>query len=212
MGPATFARTIGTGSGQVDLVNGGFSASGGTMTVQLNGGTGSLTWGSSGFFSGGGALTLGSASSDSLVNFQNDIDLGNAERTVQVVGNPFAPVRRAARPRSRTAALRSWRGPAVLELTGTNTYSGTTHVQNDSRANPVRSEPSPLCSRMVLEHGRGDLLAIAGTGTAKRLREQRLRGVRRAMIVQLNGGRARSHGAVEFPFAGERCHWIVIGE
>lgn len=150
-GSGTFSRTIGAGAGQIRLVSGGFSASGGTLTVQLNGGTGTLTWNTTNFLTQG-PLMLGSQFSDALVDFQNGLALGNTQREVWVDGNPDSPNARAriSGPISGTAGGGLWvrgNGAAVLELTGTNTYPGQTRVEAGAlRANHGQGLPatSPL--------------------------------------------------------------------
>jgi len=87
-GAQTFSRNLGTGAGQLDWSAGGFSASGGTLTVQINGGTGALTWGTTGNFVGAGnAMVFGSSYSDAMVDFQNGIAMGGTQRTVTVNDN-----------------------------------------------------------------------------------------------------------------------------
>ena len=79
----TFTRALGTGAGQVRwLGNGGFSAFGGPLALQIGGNTGTLTWNSTPNFLTLGTLFLSSASADSLVDFQNGLNLNAGSRTV----------------------------------------------------------------------------------------------------------------------------------
>ena len=110
---------------------GGFAAHSGDLTVTLNGGA-QLTWGAGGFVGTGGtqALLFGSASSFGAVNFTNPIDLNGGTRTVTVTpntntGSDHATLSGAL---SGTGSLVKT-GNAVLRLTGANTYTGTTDVQ-----------------------------------------------------------------------------------
>lgn len=145
MGATTFSRSVGTGSGQVELVSGGFSARDGPMTIQLNGGTGTQVWGSGNFFAGGGTLALGSTVSNALVDFQNGIDLGGAQRTVSVGASSLSADARArlSGPISNGSLNLIGTGPAVLELTGNNTYTGETRAQDLTlRANSGQGLPT----------------------------------------------------------------------
>ena len=75
----TFTRGLGTGAGEVRWMNaGGFSAFGGPLAVRIGGNTNTLTWNSTANFLTTGILTLSAASADSLVDFQNGLDLNGA--------------------------------------------------------------------------------------------------------------------------------------
>lgn len=138
----TFGRTVSTASGAVNwgsnvanAVGGGFAARGGVLDVRLNNGTGSLTWNGSSFVQNGQALIFGSATANDLVDFQNGINLGSSgvnTRTITVIDNPDFTTDRAriSGNITNTAAGQSLLkdGAGVLELTGVNTYSGTTLV------------------------------------------------------------------------------------
>ena len=89
----TFTRTVGTAAGNVNwsTSSGGFAAIGAPLVLNLNGGTASLTWNGSSFVSNGQSLIFGSTSADSLVDFQNAINLGSSgtnTRTITVIDNP----------------------------------------------------------------------------------------------------------------------------
>jgi fibronectin-binding autotransporter adhesin len=133
----TFSRDVTTSAGGVNwgTGSGGFAARGGTLNVQLNGGTGSLTWNGSSFVSTGQSLIFGSTSADSLVDFQNAINLGSSGahiRTITVIDNAASTsdVARISGAITNTLAGQSLRkdGDGVLELTANSTYSGTTIV------------------------------------------------------------------------------------
>lgn len=145
----TFTRNLGTSGGNVNWgvqhagPGGGFSANGGTLAIQLNNGTSSLTWGTTNFVSNGQALILGSTSADAMVDWQNGIVLNSAlnvshTREIRVVDNPASSTDIA-----RISGLISGAdvtgltggndvivksGDGVLELTGANTYRGATVV------------------------------------------------------------------------------------
>jgi len=132
----TFSRTLGNA---VNLVrwraatsNGGFAANGGVLNVQLNGGTGSLTWASTTSFVGnGGTLVLNSTTANNRVDFQNGLNLNLATRTINVLDNvnSTADVARISGLISGTgASILNKTGAGVLELTGNNTYAGGTTI------------------------------------------------------------------------------------
>ena len=128
-----FTRGLGTGASQVQFgtAGGGFSASGGSQSVNLGGNSATLTWGNTAFFlPNGAALMLGSPSNDSLVDFQNPINLGSTTRTVQVMTSGYATVDArlsGTLSGSGTGGL-TMTGDGVLELTASNSYGGTTTV------------------------------------------------------------------------------------
>ena len=77
---------MGGGLGQVQFTanGGGFSAIGANRIVNLGGSSEPLTWGSSGFLPSGGALTLGTTSADSMIDFQNPLVLSGGTQTILV--------------------------------------------------------------------------------------------------------------------------------
>lgn len=89
-----FTKSLGVGPGQVQwTASGGFGAIGGPRTVNLGGAGATLTWGAGGFVPTGAALRFGGRLSNSTVNWQNGIDLGATNRTINVnegVGGGFA--------------------------------------------------------------------------------------------------------------------------
>lgn len=145
-----------TNSGGYLATGGGFAARGGDLTVAI-GGTGSptnLVWGSgardntagSQFISEGGVLMFGSTTADHMVDFKNNIDLGleigsgstnpesggNYSRVVDVADNvnstgDFARISGVISSSHPYHGLVK-DGEGLLELTGTNTYVGSTTV------------------------------------------------------------------------------------
>lgn len=133
----TFSRTVTTTTGGVNwnTFSGGFAARGGTLNIQLNGGTSSVTWNGTSFVQTGQSLIFGSASADSLVDFQNSLNLGSSgvnTRTITVIDNvnSTTDVARISGAITNTTPGQSLAkaGNGVLELTANNTYSGTTFV------------------------------------------------------------------------------------
>ena len=124
----TFTRSLGTGPGQVQLVGAsasgaGFSAFGGPLVVRIGGNSNTLTWGSPGFVSG--TLALNGLLADSLVDFQNGIDLAGGTRTIFVSGTSASSpdVAQISGPISNGNLTKSNTG--MLILTGANTYANT---------------------------------------------------------------------------------------
>ncbi|MCX5671071.1 MAG: autotransporter-associated beta strand repeat-containing protein, partial [Planctomycetota bacterium] len=132
IGATTFTRGLGTsGSDTVQwTASGGFSASGGKMTVAI-GGTASptsLTWGSGNFVPSGSGLVLGSLTADSETEFINGIDLAGMARTVYVNDNPFSTGDFATLSGTLSTGSLNKDGPGLLVLKGSHMYTGATTV------------------------------------------------------------------------------------
>ena len=90
-----FTRALGTGAGGV-AVDGlrWLRAIGAPRTVDIGGAGATSTWGAGGFVPTGAALRFGGVFANSTVNWQNGIDLGATDRTINInegqelVGNP----------------------------------------------------------------------------------------------------------------------------
>ncbi len=161
---ANFTRNLGTSAGQVQFVgNSGFSAFGGTRNVTLQGGA-NLSWATDEFVAE--TFLLGSAYSDSTLNFTNNINLGATSRVVDVAAGTNANVDgRLSGVISSTGGGLVKRGEGKLELTNANTYSGETWVQggelvvNNTSGSATGSAQVRLSSSTILSgHG-----TIAGT-------------------------------------------------
>ena len=68
--------------------NGGFSANGGKLTVNIDGDSRQVYWNGNGHNGIGGTMILSSSSAQNEVEFQNPIDLYGGARVVQVDKNP----------------------------------------------------------------------------------------------------------------------------
>ena len=126
----TLSAAIGTAAGDVQWTgNGGFSAQGGPLAIRLNGGTGTIAWGSANFVPSGSDLVLGSATSDNAVDFQNGINLSGGNRTIVAMENPLATSALAmiSGAISGSGGLTA-AGSGTLALSGSDTYSGATLV------------------------------------------------------------------------------------
>jgi autotransporter-associated beta strand protein len=130
LGAGNFARDLGTGTNQVQFIfsggngNAGFSAHGENRTVVLNGGA-PLTWALNNFVIGN--LIFSDDSADSMVDFQNDIDLNGAARTVPTRQGSADIDGRLSGIISGTGSLIK-SSPGTLELTNANTYDGGTTI------------------------------------------------------------------------------------
>jgi fibronectin-binding autotransporter adhesin len=127
---SSITRSIGTGV-QWTANGGGFSAGTATMIVNIGGGT-ALTWGTSVGSQIVGTLKLGSQTATSITMFRNAIDLGGADRTIQVDDNPkslsdMAMMSGNITNASAIAGLHKT-GAGKLSLSGVNSYNGTTTV------------------------------------------------------------------------------------
>jgi fibronectin-binding autotransporter adhesin len=113
--------------------SGGFSAHGGPLTVDVNGGgADNLVWASTANFLGNGnTLILGSAYANDVVTFQDNIGLNGASRTIRVDDNTavttdYAELTGILSGNASSALVKS--GLGRLVLAGNNTYQGSTTV------------------------------------------------------------------------------------
>lgn len=132
----TFTRTLSSTAGSNRFYwnanGGGFSAGGGTMTVQINNGTGTLTWGTTQGSQIVGPLKLSSTTAAALTNFRNGINLNAGARTVRVDDNlnstaDYAQISGVISGTGTSSSLTK-SGDGKLYLSATNTYGGTTTV------------------------------------------------------------------------------------
>ena len=176
IGDATFTRGLGTGAGQVQFGFGGFSAYNGALTVKIGGNTNALTWGTGGFVPAGGRLLFGSNTSNGRVDFQNAIDLNGGNRAVQVTSNKFltgssATLSGVLSNGGLVVQGGAGSGGGLLELTGTNTYSGRTEVQSGAVLRAADGVGLPTASNLYLNGGvfesSGTMSRTLGTGTGQ---------------------------------------------
>ena len=90
--------------------------------MQLNGGTAQVTW--AGTVGSGNSLVLGSATADSLVDFQNALDLGGGTRTVYVQKNVNSTTDAAQISGVLSNGSLVKTGPGTLALAGNNIFTG----------------------------------------------------------------------------------------
>ncbi len=130
-GSGSFDRALGSGVNQVQWQSGGggFAAFGGPFSVSLTGAPDPLVWGGTAFFVPDGApLIFGSTSADNVVTFTPSIQLNGAARTVSVIDNPFSENDKAVLAGNLTNGSLTKIGNGILELSGSNSFSGTLTV------------------------------------------------------------------------------------
>lgn len=134
-GSGSFTRSLGTGNGEVRWLSGGggFSASGGDLTVTLGGAPDPLIWGATtNFVPDGAPLIFGSTTATHIVTFTHNIDLNDTitavDRVISVIKNTGAENDRAILSgllsNSTSAAGITKTGNGILTLTGANTFTG----------------------------------------------------------------------------------------
>ena len=140
----TFMRTLGTAAGDVQWTgSGGFSAQGGEFDIRLNNSANAVTWGSGSFVPTGQQLILNAYSSDSLLNFENAINLAGALQTVDAVNNPNLTTDLAELSGILSNGGLIVNGSGVLLLTATNTYTLQTELEGGTlRANDGTTLPT----------------------------------------------------------------------
>jgi hypothetical protein len=157
-------------SALVMIGNGGFSAFGANRVVSLGGATPtSLTWGASNFMAssdgvdGNYVLMLGSSTSNAMLEFVNNINLGTRTRTVDVgdgVNASDVDARLSGVLSNANGALEKI-GAGTLEVTGANTYGmGTTITAGKFLANNTTASATGTGHVTVLSGA-----TLGGTGT-----------------------------------------------
>jgi autotransporter-associated beta strand protein len=125
-----FNRPLGTGSGDIDWTSsGGFAAYSAPRLVNIGSGA-SLTWGAGGFVPDNTSLILGAQDSDSTLVFSNNIDFGRKSRMVEVLSGRSSVLvdARLSGAISGEGGSLVKAGSGVLEITGSNTYTGGTFL------------------------------------------------------------------------------------
>jgi autotransporter-associated beta strand protein len=125
----TFSRALGTTATSVNFAaatDGGFAAYGGNLTVSTNLGTWGTTANS---LTATSSLILGSSIANGVVTLDQNLGLGTATRTIQLVDNDnsTADFSRISGIISGTGGL-NITGAGTLQLSGNNSYTGGTLV------------------------------------------------------------------------------------
>lgn len=150
----TFARQLGTGSDQVRWTgDGGFSAYGANRTVTLTNAAGTangtLTWNAGSFVPTGNALVLSSDYANAMVTVTNAISLGGGNREVRVANGTAAVDATLSGVLSNGGLIKT--GAGTLNLSGTNTYTGTTEIRGGALRGTINSNSNIKLNGGVLE-------------------------------------------------------------
>ncbi len=138
-----FTRYVGAQSNRVQWNgSGGFAASGGDLTVRLSNGQ-TMKWATNSFVPTGSALVLGSLYATNNVNFQNNIDLNGANRTILVTANDADLSKVAANTdqaimngviSNGSLTVNDANHSGILVLTAANTFAGATTINGGGLA------------------------------------------------------------------------------
>ncbi len=162
----SFTRQLGTGSNQVQFGGqAGFAAYGGDRVVNLGvsgtGGSGeTVTWATGNFVPNGSSLALSADNSDGMIDFQNGIDLNNADRGIAVRDGSApidATVSGAVTSLVAGGLIKNLSG--TLALTAANTYVGDTTINAGTLLANNTSGSATGTGNVVLHTG-----TLGGTG------------------------------------------------
>jgi len=126
-------RTVGTGAGQVQWSgSGGFAAFGADRTVHFGTPTTTINWTATNFIGNGNTLILGHATADGTLIWDQQLNLLNGSRTVQVNNGSAAidakMVKFVTGGSTVGANIFNKSGTGTLALTANNFYNGDTNV------------------------------------------------------------------------------------
>ena len=180
-----FARTLGPGSGEIQLIaktnntnraNAGFSAHGGDRTVVLGGGA-TINWGIDSFLSGGSGtpdrkFILAQSSSDGNLIFKNPINLNGADRTVIARDGSAAIDGELSGVISGAGFGLIKEGGGTLALSASNTYDGTTTItQGRLLANNTNATGTgSVAVNAGILGGTGSVAGVATLASSARIR------------------------------------------
>ncbi len=162
---ATFQRPLGTGGGQVEFSgNSGLSALGTAVSATLGATPDTLVWGSTASFNPT-TLILNNGGANNTLTLQNPLDLGGADRTIDVRAST------AVLPGvvSGTGSLAKTGGGALV-LNGQNTFTGNVSVSAGAlRASDGFGLPSSAALSLTgaLLESNGTFTRALGTGAGQ---------------------------------------------
>jgi fibronectin-binding autotransporter adhesin len=152
----TFSRSLGSAPGNFQWTanGGGFSAGSRGLTVKVNNDAATpLAWGTDGTAQIVGTLKFGSTTSANVVTFQNNVDLGGADRTIQVDDNTSSIGDYAVMSGniSGTGGIVK-AGAGLLRIGGANSYTGGTTISGGV-LQPTASSSVPATTFIALDGG-----------------------------------------------------------
>jgi autotransporter-associated beta strand protein len=172
LGSTDFKRSYGTGADQFQFVtpaNSGFAAYDATRVVNIGGASAPVAWAGLSL----GTLTFGAESATGTIDFQNPIDLGNANRTIRALdGSVGIEGRITGSITSTGAANLTKAGAGTLSLAAANSYTGNTIVNGGvlllehAEALPATTNVT-LSGGGILGLGLGDYATTLGTGAGQ---------------------------------------------
>ena len=175
LGNGNFTRALGAGAGQVNMSGAGgsgFAAFGADRTVNLGGSGATVTWGAGNFVASGQTLYLGTPTADSMVDFQNPINLNLASRTITVTNGVGTGIdAKLSGVISGTGAsnfvmsavgFAPWNPGSLLLSNGNNSYAGTTTISAGTLL--LGANATGTAGNTVLGSGATDVLVGNTTG------------------------------------------------
>ncbi|MES2308915.1 MAG: autotransporter-associated beta strand repeat-containing protein [Verrucomicrobiota bacterium] len=166
LGYGDFTANLGTGAGQVDLTGGGgFSAYGGNRIVNIGGAGATQKWGAGNFVGNNKTLVFSGSQSDSMVDFQNDIDVNGGNRAIYVYNGSNKIDARISGLISNSTGTGGIikQGAGTLELNQANTFNGATQITNGSILQTV--EGALGTGNLVMSGGSTNYDAQLGLGS-----------------------------------------------
>ncbi|WP_156345576.1 beta strand repeat-containing protein [Verrucomicrobium spinosum] len=124
----TFDRSLGTGDNQVQITGGvsGFSAFGGSLTINLGGAGGTIVWGTSSFQPS--TLVLNGSTANASLDLLNGLDLNGAVRTISVGANVATLSGQISNTGAAGSAGLTKTGTGALLISSANSYDGVTTI------------------------------------------------------------------------------------
>ncbi len=198
-GSGTFSRNLGTTGSTVQWTGtGGFAANGGPLAIQLNGGTGTVTWNSGNFVPAGHVLVLGLTTADNVVDFQNDINFNGANRSVRVVDNPNSTADYALISGNLNGGANTLikLGIGTLRLTGNNTLGGIEAGDGSSSNGTIEFDSAAAMGGGILYGNYSTILTLRNISGGPVTLPHELRSRNNNYTVQLAGNDLALDGAI----------------